>query len=151
VLHPEKYQTHEAPRSVAIPYVPADGRLLNEGVLGEMFVATLVGETEGATAAAGWGGDMYRTFDVSGRTLVIWRSVWDSPEDLAEFLAAARRRMESAGGKTRPRSVFTVHEKRGWQYAVGEWAGGALWVGSDSPDALARALSSLAGARGSEP
>jgi hypothetical protein len=91
VLHPEKYFAKEAPRAVDPGPAPAGATLLQEGVLGEAFVGTLLGEGSEA-ARAGWGGDSFRTWDVAGRTLLAWRSVWDSPADAREFqqaLAAA--------------------------------------------------------------
>ena len=143
VLHPESYRSREAPRDVALAYAPAGGRQINEGVLGEMFIATLVGEPEGAAAAKGWGGDRYRVFDLGGRTLVVWRSVWDSPGDAAEFLAAAGRRLEADRGKPTTRQGFRVFTSDRWQFAIGEWAGGILWVSSDAPAALDEALAGV--------
>ena len=144
VLHPEKYRGAEAPRPVAAPYAPPGARLLNEGVLGEMLISTLVGEREGPAAAAGWGGDLYRVFDLSGRTLLVWRSVWDSSADAAEFLAAAGRRLEAERGKPRLQHGFKVFAGGGWQYALGEWAGGVVWVSTDAPEALEPALAGVA-------
>ena len=149
VLHPEKYRSREKPRDAVVSYAPPGGQVINEGVLGEMFIATLVGEPGAAAAAAGWGGDLYRVFDVSGRTLLIWRSVWDSPQDAAEFLLAAGRRLEADCGKPRVRHGFRVFAKDRWQFALGEWAGGILWVSSDSPSALEPALARLTRTSGS--
>ena len=56
---------------------PAGGRLIQEGVLGEALTRTLLGEGSDA-AAAGWGGDLYQVWDVGGRTLVVWRTEWDT-------------------------------------------------------------------------
>ncbi len=87
VLHPETYFARERPAPVA-PAVrpPRGGRLLSEGVLGEVLLRTLL--EGGVEAAAGWGGDGWRLWDVSGRTVLAWRSAWDSPADAAEFHAA---------------------------------------------------------------
>jgi hypothetical protein len=145
VLHPEKYLSRESPREAAIDYAPAGGQVVNEGVLGEMLIATLIGDPEGTEAAAGWGGDRYRVFDVSGRTLLVWRSVWDSPKDAAEFLAAAGRRLEADRGKPSLKHGFRVFGSAGWQFALGERAGGIVWIGSDSPVALEAAVSALGG------
>jgi hypothetical protein len=151
VLHPEKYRAGEGPAAPAAPYAPPDARLLNEGVLGEMLISTLIGELDGPAAAEGWGGDLYRVFDLSGPTLVVWHSVWDSPGDAAEFLSAARRRLESERGKPSRRRGFEVYGAGGWQFALGPWDGGVLWVSSDSPGALDRALAAVRAAGTPEP
>src|SRR5207244_13525409 len=83
VLHPQKYFEREHPRPVELSYAPPRGKPIAEGVLGEMLLRTLLGEGSDA-AAAGWGGDLYRAFDVGGKTLVLSRSVWDTPQDLRE-------------------------------------------------------------------
>jgi hypothetical protein len=140
VLHPEKYASGEAPRPVSATYAPPGGTRLNEGVLGEMFIGTLLEDQGGAAAATGWGGDLYQAFDLSGRTLVVWRSVWDSPEDAARFFAAASRRLESDLGKPEVQHGFKVYSGRGWRFALGEWAGGVLWASSDDPEALDQTL-----------
>jgi hypothetical protein len=140
VLHPDKYRSGEEPRPVAAVWSPPGGKLLNEGVLGEMLIATLVGEPDGAAAAAGWGGDLYQVFDLEGRTLVVWRSVWDSPQDAAEFRSALERRLQADLGKPSIRRGFKVFAGRGWEYALGERAGAPLWLSSDSPAALEQAL-----------
>src|SRR5205085_1044285 len=44
---------------------------------------------EAATAAAGWGGDRAYLFERAGHApLFVWRTVWDKPEDAAEFCRA---------------------------------------------------------------
>ena len=92
VLHPEKFFAREPAQRVEITYAPAGGSLVNEGVLGEMLTRTLLGEGSDA-AAAGWGGDRFRVWDVGGRSLLVWRSVWDSAADLAEFKQALLGRL----------------------------------------------------------
>src|SRR5262249_58195817 len=113
VLHPDKFFAHEAPRIVRIAYAPPRGRVLAEGVLGELLTRTLLAgasedppgftkdeagpaavDEEVDRAAAGWGGDLYRAWDVGGKTLLVWRSEWDRPEDAREFLDALRKRFE---------------------------------------------------------
>jgi hypothetical protein len=145
VLHPEKYDAREAPRPVDLSYAPPGGRAINEGVLGEVLIRTFLGEGAPEEAAAGWGGDRYRVFDVSGKTLLVWRSVWDSPPDAQEFVAAALARLgagHAAAGSRRGFRVFTSPSRR---YAVGERAGGVDFVSSDDADAFEAALSALGG------
>ncbi len=97
VLHPEKYLAGEEPRRVSGQKAPAGGRLIQEGVLGEALTRTLLGEGSDA-AAAGWGGDLYQVWDVGGRTLVVWRTEWDTAAEGREFHDSAIRRFTRSHG-----------------------------------------------------
>jgi len=149
VLHPEKYFARESPKPVDVPYTPRGGRLLNEGVLGELFARTLLGEGE-EQAAEGWGGDSFRLWDVGGRTLLVWRSVWDRPENLRAFEAAARRRFATAHGAPEWRSGSAVYAGGSWRWALGSRAGALQLVASDDAASLGEALRALPGEGGPE-
>jgi hypothetical protein len=138
-LHPEKYFQREPPRPVELPYVPARGVPIGEGVLGEMLWRTLLGEGSEA-AAAGWGGDAYRAFDVAGKTLVVSRSVWDSPADLREFVNGLAARFSASHGKPRALRGYRIFERKGSIVAVGEWQDGAMLLASDDGELLKTAL-----------
>lgn len=144
VLHPEKYDAREGPRPVDVSYAPRGGRVINEGVLGEVLVKTFLGEAASDEASVGWGGDRYRVWDVSGRTLLVWRSVWDSPADAGEFLSAAQSRLSvhTADGARRGFRVFSAPP---WRFAVAERAGGVDVVSSDDAQAFEAALDALGG------
>jgi hypothetical protein len=145
VLHPEKYFARESPRPVDVAsYTPAGGRLLNEGVLGEVFLRTLLGEGQ-ERAAAGWGGDAFRVWDVGGRTLLVWRSVWDGAEDAREFQDAALRHFQAAHGAPEARSGYAVYLAGAWRFAVASRAGGVQMLSSDDPGLLTEALRALPG------
>jgi hypothetical protein len=145
VLHPEKYFSHELPRPVEVSYVPPGGKLLGEGVLGELLMRTLLGEGEEANAA-GWGGDRYRAWDLAGRTLLVWRSVWDSGEAARAFLAALRARFEHTHGVPAREEGYAVYGRGPWRFAIAERAGGVLFLSSDDPKALREALHGMAAA-----
>jgi hypothetical protein len=145
VLHPEKYDAREAPRPVDVSYGPKGGRVINEGVLGEVLIRTFLGEGVAEEAAAGWGGDRYRVWDVSGKTLLVWRSVWDSPADAREFLAAAQARMGALHAAEGTRRGYRVFASPGRWVAVGERASGIDFVSSDDEQAFEAALASLGG------
>ena len=140
VLHPERYAEGEEPRPVDLAYVPPRATPLNEGVLGELLVRTLLEDATPQAASEGWGGDRYRVWDLGGRTLLVWRSVWDTPRDAEEFLAAALarfgRRLSSQGRL----HGFAVFGRGAWSYALGTQAGGVVLVSSDDADALERAV-----------
>jgi hypothetical protein len=111
VLHPEKFFARERPRRVVPSQsAPRDGRLVSEGVLGELLLRTLA-EERGDEAAAGWGGDGWRLWDVGGRTALAWRSEWDRDADAVEFHAALRARFARRGEPS---------TRAGWEVFAGE-------------------------------
>ncbi len=139
VLHPQKYFDGERPQAVELSFAPPGGRALAEGVLGELLWRSLLGEG-GEAAAAGWGGDAYRAFDVAGKTLVVVRSLWDSPEDLRELLAALEARLARSHGAARPLGGYRSFERNGSFVAIGEWRHGALLVAADDGELLRATL-----------
>jgi hypothetical protein len=141
VLHPGKYEGGEPPRLVVPPAGPARARVLRDGVLGEALLRTWLGEGNEA-AAAGWGGDAFRAMDVSGRTLLLWRSEWDAPQEAVEFLAAARRRL-SALGAPASREGWQVFVRGEWRFALGARSGGVELVSADGPAVFDAALRKL--------
>lgn len=98
VLHPEKYFANEQPLRVAISEdLLTDGggwKLANSSPLGEVGIKALLmgglSEKAAARAAAGWGGD--RAFLLENvnkeRALFVWKTLWDSPQEAAEFFQA---------------------------------------------------------------
>ncbi len=111
VLHVDKFTSREAARLVETAPGPRGGRLIAEGVLGELLIQTLVG---GATQPAeGWGGDRYAVWDVGGKTLLVWRSTWDTEADAREFRAALQERLAVGRGGERERSGFRVYGPAG--------------------------------------
>jgi hypothetical protein len=143
VLHPDKFLAREPPQQLELPYAPRGGRLLAEGVLGELLTRTLLGETIGHDAAAGWGGDLYRAWDVSGRTLLVWRSSWDTPADAAQFSSALEARYRGSHGAGHAVQGSIVHDRGPWRVALRDGGSQVTLVASDDADALAAALRSL--------
>ena len=95
VLHVDKYLAAEAPRAVTRPFAtPAGWTIEDEDVLGEYLLQRwlrgfgLSGQVA-AGAAAGWGGDRYAIVrGPSGPPALVAYVVWDSPNDLDEFIHA---------------------------------------------------------------
>jgi hypothetical protein len=117
VLHPEKYLAREEPRAVLPRNPPASGRLIQEGVLGEALTRTLLGEGSEA-AAAGWGGDLYQVWDVGGRTLVVWRTEWDTAAEAREFHESALRRFTRSHGRVRRLHGADLFGRGGWNVGL---------------------------------
>ena len=146
VLHPEKYVTGEPPRLVDPGPAPAGGRQIADGVLGEAFIRTLLGG-DAEAAAAGWGGDHYRAWDVGGRTLLAWRSVWDTEGDAREFREALAKTLSARGKARRDRRGFRVVEAAPWTLAWRADADGAVtMLSTDDGRLLDAALKARAAA-----
>jgi hypothetical protein len=91
--------------------------LLQEGVLGEALTRTLLGDGSDA-AAAGWGGDLYQVWDIGGRTIVVWRTEWDTAADGREFHEAAMRRFTRTHGKARRLHGGDLFGRASWNVAL---------------------------------
>jgi hypothetical protein len=111
ILHPRKYLDRDEPSTVALPDPAiALGQgwvVVDEDTLGELQTALLLADLSpgegfsGVTgnidlpeaarnAAAGWDGDRFALWeDASGNNeVLVWRSVWDTPEDARAFSRA---------------------------------------------------------------
>ncbi len=142
VLHPEKYFAGEEPLRVSIPWQPRDARLLLEGVLGEVFSGTLLGGDGEATR--GWGGDLFRCWDVGGGTLLVWKALWDTPQDESEFRAALVSRFEASHGPSLQQGAFRVMTRAGQRVAIGGPPGATLFLSAEAAGTLDAALAALA-------
>ena len=127
VLHPEKYLERERPVRLdtsgleaeliadgwAIRYATTAGELILEIWLEQRAPRPL----DAATcfrAAAGWGGDRAIFAERGKKRLGVWLTTWGTPEDAAEFCAAARRNLrgDAAGADTEDRAVRTSSDGR---------------------------------------
>ena len=106
ILHPEKYSAHEEPVEVPMPDLEltlgAGWSRSYEQTFGELGIQILAtGGEEPALnlpglpvdwphqeVAAGWSGDRLNMYEnTDGRWALLWRTVWDTPADAAEFEA----------------------------------------------------------------
>jgi hypothetical protein len=143
VLHPAKYIADEAPLPVQVGTVKVAGRVINEGVLGEMLAGTLLGEAAGRERATGWGGDAFRVWDLAGRTLLVWRAAWDTEADAARFAEALRGRLSSAGRAADGTGSFTRFARGEWTFALARRGAETILASSDDRGAVESALPSL--------
>jgi hypothetical protein len=148
ILHPEKFMAGEAARATTAPALSLPGgfKVLAEGVLGELLTRTLLGEGSDV-AAAGWGGDQFKAWDVAGSTVLAWRTVWDSDGDRREFLAAALAAFGARDAAPVKRGGFTMFAQGRWRYALGEDAGSVLLISSDNVARMDEALAGLSAGR----
>jgi len=132
VLHPDKFFVREPPRVVVPRRAPPAGRLLSQGVFGELLLRSLLEEPGEAPGAAGWGGDAWRLWDVGAGTALVWTSAWDTLSDAAEFEAALRLRLARRRGSAATREPWAVFEgPAGWRFAVRREADTVELVSSD--------------------
>jgi hypothetical protein len=144
VLHPVRYFAREPPRRVVpVPAGPAGARLLSEGTLGELLIRSLL-EAGGESAAEGWGGDGWRLYDSAGRTLLLWRSEWDSPSDAHEFALALRERFARRCTREPSRDGFEVFRgASSWLFAIRSRSDSVELVSGDDPVAVVRTLAAV--------
>lgn len=101
LLHPDVFLAGQAAAPVTSP--KADGKKLDEGVLGEFGLAitleTVVGEGAGA-AARGWGGDRYVAWTKGKQTCARTTIAMDTAKDVSELRSALRRFAQERKGTT---------------------------------------------------
>jgi hypothetical protein len=70
--------------------VPAGFKLIYEDTMGEFGIAALlnmlaISQADIKNAAEGWGGDKVGVFSNGKKKILVWRTNWDSQNDLVEF------------------------------------------------------------------
>ncbi|HUP85714.1 MAG TPA: hypothetical protein VM143_08610 [Acidimicrobiales bacterium] len=108
LLHPDRFLAGEAPATVETP--KADGRQIDEGVLGELGLLLVLNASgvSGQTAAGGWGGDRYVAWKDGDGTCVRATIVMDTPQDDRELVKALDRLARTRKGvKVSGRGPFT--------------------------------------------
>ncbi len=107
ILHPDKYDSGEAPVVVDLPDDLATGMgagwsLVQENTMGEHQTGIWLGAPTVAAAtdgAAGWGGDRIAVLaGPDGAWAIAWHTVWDTAGDAEEFAVTAETAVEKAGG-----------------------------------------------------
>lgn len=99
LLHPERFLAGEGPKEVPAP--AAGGRVIDEGVLGELGLLLFLREALGDAAPAasrGWGGDRYVAWVDGDRTCVRANIAMDTPDDRARLARALERTADRRDG-----------------------------------------------------
>jgi hypothetical protein len=93
VLHPARYLAGRG--RARVPRVPAGGRIVDEGVVGEFVLRLVLRESssdeQAGRAAEGWAGDHYVAWRTGGRTCVRTTVVVDTDTDAGELVAGLRK------------------------------------------------------------
>jgi hypothetical protein len=102
VLHPDLYRLGVEPVAVGDP--PAEGTIIDEGVVGEFFLGLLLGSvldtTTAERAACGWVGDRYVAWEQGAGVCLRADFAMDTPEDLTGLGAALERWGAAQGSAT---------------------------------------------------
>jgi hypothetical protein len=93
VLHPERFL--DGPGRAPVGPVRADGRVVDQGVLGELILRLVLAQSlsddRASRAAAGWAGDRYVAWTAGSRTCLRATVVLDSPAEATELAAGLRQ------------------------------------------------------------
>jgi len=100
LLHPEKYRNHVHPVDVQLGDVAArlgpDWRKVGSGVLGELDTRVLLeqwgtGHSDAIHTASGWSGDHWQLVEKDGRSAIVVRSTWETPDAAQSFFSVYSR------------------------------------------------------------
>jgi hypothetical protein len=98
ILHPGKYlQKNDPPAAVSIIVPKSGAAVIKEGTWGEFATEIIlrewgIGKDAARLAAEGWGGDRYIVLrNNKGEAYFLWKSVWDTEKDAAEFESAVSK------------------------------------------------------------
>jgi hypothetical protein len=119
----------------AVPPSLEGWSLLEENVLGALlwriYLEDYVGGADAITE--GWGGDRYEVLEKDGRSLLVWRTLWDTDDDATEFAAAYAEVLQAKY----PGRV-TLHERdegtTAWKIAPKEAETGSPGVRTATPE-----------------
>ncbi len=137
ILHPEKYFDRDPPTVVALPPLTdtlgSGWYLVETDNLGEfqtaIYLENFVDETTAEEAAAGWDGDRYALYANGSNRVLVFATVWDTPADRQEFVAAYGLYAEKKYGQ--PPTGSSETERR-WQTAeqttVITWDDTHVWI-----------------------
>ena len=100
LLHFEKYRNQVHPVEVELEDVAArlgpEWRHIGGGVLGELDTRVLLEQwgsdrLDASRVAAGWAGDRWQLVEKDGRSAIVVRSTWESPDAARSFFSAYAR------------------------------------------------------------
>jgi hypothetical protein len=79
-------------------------------------------------------------WDVGGRTLVVWRTEWDTPADSREFHQAAIRRFTGSHGRGSRLHGADLFGRANWNVGIAARGEQVTLLAGDDAGALAAAL-----------
>jgi len=104
ILHPEKYVKGWKPRRVEFTTkIGEDWRILSRDRLGEFFIRQMLRAhlpmEVAVRAAEGWSGDLIEYYGRGDERLLRWKIMWESKEELKEFLTAFTQLLEEVNAE----------------------------------------------------
>ncbi len=137
VLHPERYFSGDAPKSIQLPALHVSGwHSIAEDTLGELYLRIYLEHKldfeQAIPAAEGWGGDRYQVLgDDQGHLALALQTAWDRPADAREFFDTYSAFVVAlAGGNPQVLQAESAHMR--WQLAGRQFylslAGGQVLV-----------------------
>jgi hypothetical protein len=113
ILHPDRYLAGDQPVAVSLAALTdtlgSEWHLVHESTVGEfmlrLYLGNHLGDREASTAAGGWGGDRCAVYynETTGETVMLLRTVWDTPADARQFLDAYRSYADARFGHSASR------------------------------------------------
>ncbi len=100
LLHPEKYQNQVHPTDVELGDLVArlgpDWQKIGSGVLGELDTRIMLEQwgiehSAASRTAAGWAGDQWQLVEKEGRSAIVLKSTWETPEAAKAFYSSYTR------------------------------------------------------------
>jgi hypothetical protein len=100
LLHPLKYQNHVHPVDVQLGDVAArlgpEWRKVGSGVLGELDTRIMLEQwgsdhSEAIRTASGWSGDQWQLVEKDGRSAIVVKSTWETPDAAQSYYSAYSR------------------------------------------------------------
>jgi hypothetical protein len=100
LLHPEKYRNRVQPVDVQLGDVSTrlglDWRKIGSGVLGELDTRIMLEQwgtdhSAASRTAAGWAGDQWQLVEKAGRSAIVLKSTWETPESAKAFYSSYTR------------------------------------------------------------
>ena len=143
VLHPEKYDAREAPRTVDLSYAPGRGRAINEGVLGECSSGPSWARGRPAGARRRVGGD-HSALGTSRARPCSSGARSGTPQGRARVPVRGEARWARCTRPGAPAAGTDLRLPSRW-VAVGERASGIDLISSDDQPAFESALAALGG------
>ncbi len=137
ILHPEKYLSRDEPTLVSLPPLTdtlgTGWHLVEAETLGEfqtgLYLETHLDKGTASLAREGWDGDQYAVYSNDGDEVLVFATVWDSPQDREEFVTAYGLYAESKYGVPATR---TGDNEVWWetpeQTAVLAWDDTMVWI-----------------------
>lgn len=102
ILHPEKYLGGWRPIKPSLtPELDGGWRLLMQDTLGEFFIRQMLRKhlpfSIANRSAEGWCGDVIQLYERDGAYKILWKIVWENPDEADEFSRAFRELLERVG------------------------------------------------------